>query len=75
MKIIEVGSLSELCIWWREITIFFALQFVLVFVTLLVHRRGGDGASYVFFGTAGISMQKVGTCAYSVKKKNYPTVL
>jgi len=38
------------------------IEFVLVFVTLLVHRRGGqvggDGGSYVFFGTAGISMQK-----------------
>ena len=46
----------------------FPLQFVLVFVTLLVHRRGGqvggDGGSYVFFGTAGISMQKVRTIAY-----------
>jgi len=34
------------------------IEFVLVFVTLLVHRRGGDGSNYVFFGTAGISMQK-----------------
>ena len=64
----------------RCIASIFPLQFVLVFVTLLVHRRGGqvggDGGSYVFFGTAGISMQKVGTYIIRVlKKKKYGTML
>ena len=62
MKIIEVGatppfSQSVLC---RKIHDLIS-QWVLVFVTLLVHRRGGTGGTYVFFGTAGISMGNVRT--------------
>jgi hypothetical protein len=34
------------------------IQFIFVFVLILIHRRGGEDSTYVFFGTVAISLGK-----------------